>query len=41
MITETILNKFRNNILNEDLHLPHGTKSAKVPNLDWLFGALL
>lgn len=30
MITETILSKFRNNILNEDLHLPHGTKSAKV-----------
>lgn len=30
MITETILNKFRNNILNENLHLNHGTKSAKV-----------
>lgn len=30
MITETILNRFKNNILNENLHLPHGTKSAKV-----------
>ena len=30
MITEGILNKFRNNIINEELHLPHGTKSAKV-----------
>ena len=30
MITEGILNKFRNKIINEELHLPHGTKSAKV-----------
>ena len=30
MVTETILNRFKNNILNENLHLPHGTKSAKV-----------
>ena len=30
MITEGILTKFRNKIINEELHLPHGTKSAKV-----------
>ena len=30
MITETILDKFKSNILSESLHLPHGTKSAKV-----------
>ena len=30
MITEKILNKFRNNIINESLHLGHGIKSAKV-----------
>lgn len=38
MITENILNNFRNNILeegnkeiiSEEIHLPHGTKSAKV-----------
>ena len=30
MITETILNRFRKNIISEELHLPHGTKSAKL-----------
>lgn len=32
MITENLINKFISNnyIINEDLHLPHGTKSAKV-----------
>jgi hypothetical protein len=30
MITEGILTKFRNKVINEELHLPHGTKSAKI-----------
>lgn len=30
MITEAILNKFRNNLLNEDIPIPHGTKRAKI-----------
>ena len=30
MITETILSKFRNNVVSEGLHLQHGTKSAKI-----------
>ena len=31
MITEGILTKFRNKIINEELHLPHGTKSSYMP----------
>lgn len=30
MITESIISKFRDNILTEMIHLPHGIKSAKV-----------
>ena len=30
MLTETVLKRFKNNIINEELHLAHGTQSAKV-----------
>lgn len=30
MITESILKKFRNSIISESIHLPHGTRSAKI-----------
>lgn len=30
MLTESLIKKFRKNIINEELHLPHGTKSAKL-----------
>lgn len=30
MLTETVLGRFKNNIISEELHLAHGTKSAKV-----------
>lgn len=30
MITETIFNRFRKNIISEELQLPRGTKSAKI-----------
>lgn len=30
MITESILKKFRSSIISESIHLPHGTRSAKI-----------
>lgn len=40
MITEGIFSKFRNNILTEMIHLPHGIKSAKVVTHTDLDGAI-